>query len=283
MDAQEQAATWFRWQAGYCASLGSPLYERLLLNAAGDLEAGGPAWDAVAGMENDRAESAPALRFMGAVHRIVLEGRAPELAALFPSAGGNLDIDATWPVFRRVVADNVDELRRTIPIPLQTNEVGRAGALVGGFLEVARETELPLRILECGASAGFLLNWDRYRYEARGATWGPADSLVRLCDYNSQQPLPFAVDATVLERSGCDRSPIDATTDEGALTLKSFVWADQITRVVICAPRSKLRRSLHRRSPKRTLPIGSRRNSKFPEWPRSCTTRSSFSTWNRRT
>ena len=36
----------------------------------------------------------PALQLMGAVHRLVLEGRAPELARFYPSAGGTPDADA---------------------------------------------------------------------------------------------------------------------------------------------------------------------------------------------
>jgi hypothetical protein len=224
-------ATWFRWQAGFCGSLGSPLYEHLMNQAADDIDRGGPVWAAVAGMEVDPPESAPALRFMGAVHRIVLERRAPDLAARYPSTGGQLDIQATWPVFLATVEAHLDELRETTRIPVQTNEVGRAGALVGGFLTVAEEVDLPLRILECGASAGLLLNWDRYRYEARGGTWGPEDSPVRLCDYNSESPLPFSVEAEVVERSGCDLEPVDARTEAGRTTLLAFVWPDQISRI----------------------------------------------------
>jgi hypothetical protein len=34
-----------------------------------------------------------------------------------------------------------------------------------------------------------------------------------------------------VERKGCDLEPIDGTTDEGALSLRSFVWADQLGRL----------------------------------------------------
>ena len=75
------------------------------------------------------------------------------------------------------------------------------------------------------------LRWDHFRYEARGATWGPADSPVRLCSYNSDLPLPFDVEATVAERAGCDPDPVDAGSDEGRLTLLSYVWPDQAHRI----------------------------------------------------
>ena len=51
-----------------------------------------------------------------------------------------------------------------------------------GFLTVAREAGLPLRILEMGTSAGLNLRWDYFRYEAPGQAWGDARSPVVLRD-----------------------------------------------------------------------------------------------------
>src|SRR4051795_12181329 len=78
----------FRWQAGWCVQLGSPLYGDLLERAAADFEADGPCAALLEGHEGDSLGSALPLRFMGAIHRLVLSGRAPELAGFFPSAGG---------------------------------------------------------------------------------------------------------------------------------------------------------------------------------------------------
>ena len=44
--------------------------------------------EALAGHEDDPLESMLQLRFMGAVHRLALAGRAPALAAVYPSCGG---------------------------------------------------------------------------------------------------------------------------------------------------------------------------------------------------
>ena len=231
-DGRVQIADLLERQAAYCTLLGSPLYASLLGRAAADVASGGPVWEVLAGHEDDPEGSALALRFMGAVHRVVLEGRAPALAALYPSAGGSAgDPDAAWTPFVEAVVEHRDGLRSLVERPVQTNEVGRATALVGGFLTVAERTGLPLRILELGASAGLLLRWDRYRYEERGATWGPADSSVRLCDYNSEVRLPFHVEARVTERVGCDPSPLDPTDEGDRLTLLSYVWPDQIGRL----------------------------------------------------
>jgi hypothetical protein len=60
---------------------GSAIYERLLRAAAADVEEGGPCLDVLRGHERDPFGSALALRFMGGVHRLVLDGGAPALAA----------------------------------------------------------------------------------------------------------------------------------------------------------------------------------------------------------
>ena len=65
-----------RRQARACRLPGSPLYAGLLERSAADAEDGGPAWTVLAGHETDPPGSALTLRLMGAVHRLVLQGRA---------------------------------------------------------------------------------------------------------------------------------------------------------------------------------------------------------------
>ncbi|MDP9226705.1 MAG: DUF2332 domain-containing protein [Actinomycetota bacterium] len=228
-DPKSRLARRIGWYAQ--ATTRSPTYSLLLGHAADDILAGGPVWAVLSGRENDPRGSALALRLMGAVHRIVLRGDAPELAAHYRSVGGTKGPDGAWEPFRRVLLAHADVLRDEVRQPVQTNEVGRAAALVGGFLVVAHGSGLPLRVLELGASAGLNLRWDRYSYEARGQRWGPENSPVRLCDFATPPTPPFGVQATVAERRGCDRNPLDPTTEEGRLTLLSFVWADQVWRV----------------------------------------------------
>lgn len=224
-------ATILRVQAEWCQTLGSPLYASLLPQAADDAEAGGPVWDVMRGHEGDPIGSALAPRFVGSVHRVALEGKAPDLAAFYPSLGGEAAGDA-WPAFRSAVEANSDELRALVELPVQTNEVGRSAALLGGFLAVARETGLPLRVLEIGSSAGLNLRWDRYRYESGAWAWGDPASPVRFVDA-STGATPELAEATVAERAGCDASPIDAATEEGRLTLLSYTWPDQVHRFAL--------------------------------------------------
>jgi hypothetical protein len=170
------------------------------------------------------------LRLMGAVHRIVLAGDAPDLAPFYPSAGGRPDAEKAWPAFRDVVARMLPRVRDEIGMHVQTNEVARCGALLGPFMLIARETGLPLRLLEVGASAGLNLNFDRYRYEAGQATFGPEDSPVRFVDFMSEGTLPLEPALAVAERRGCDAAPLDPGSDRDRLLLRSFVWPDQVER-----------------------------------------------------
>jgi hypothetical protein len=199
----------------------------LLKLAAEDVERGGPVADLLRGHEDDSADSVLALRLMGAVHRRVLEGHLPELERRFSDAAAPAE---AWPAFRRAMADDAAALRSLVDRPVQTNEVGRCAALLVGFLAVAAETGLPLRLLEVGSSAGLNLNWDRYRYEADGFSWGDPDSPVRI-GFELAGPVPRVVPVEVLERRGCDPRPLDPISEEGRLTLLSFVWADQRQRL----------------------------------------------------
>jgi hypothetical protein len=114
---------------------------------------------------------------------------------------------------------------------VQTNEVGRSAALLGAFLWEARETGLPLRLLEIGASAGLNLRWDCYRYEGEGWSWGDPGSPVVLRDRFADGRPPVEVRPGVVLRRGCDPAPLDPTTDEGRLALTSYVWSDQRDRL----------------------------------------------------
>ena len=226
--AEARLAGTLREQAGWCERLGSPMYADLLRRAAEDVVAGGATRQALRGHEDDPAESFLALRLMGAAHRLVLQGRAPALAEHYPSVGGAPG-DA-WPAFRALLEDRLEEVREGLELPVQTNEVGRAAILCGGFLVVAAETVLPLRCLEVGASAGLNLRWDRFSYRSGDAAWGDPGSPVRFDDV-FEEGLPPSPPVEVVERRGCDRDPVDPTTDDGRLTLLTYVWPDMIERL----------------------------------------------------
>jgi hypothetical protein len=169
------------------------------------------------------------LRFMAAMHSLVLRDMAPDLARFYPSAGGHGSPDEAWPAFLSALTENLDEVRALSARPVQTNEVGRCAALIGGFLRIAHRTGKPLRLLEIGSSAGLNLRWDRYRYESATGSWGPVDSAVRL---NWDSP-PAHLDARVevTERGGCDPHPLSPLVEDDRIRLLSAIWPDQIERV----------------------------------------------------
>ena len=229
---RDALAARLRRQAGWCAREGSPLYAALLEKSASDIEVEGPAWEVLSDFEDEPGTAAVALRFMAAVHRLVLDGTLPVLARHYPSAGGAGDAHDAWPLFRQALTDHREQIRALAANPCQTNEVGRSAAMLGGFLEVAQRTNRPLRILEIGASAGLNLRWDRYRYESADGSWGDPASPVSFSHHFEVAP-PMNRSAAVAERKGCDPHPIDPTTDDGALALRASIWADQLGRLAL--------------------------------------------------
>jgi hypothetical protein len=222
----------FRVQADACRELGSPLYDSLLRRVADDIESGGPAAVVLAGHEDDPGPAATALRLMGGVHRLVLQGRAPELARHYPSVGGDGDAAAAWSPLRDLLADHREELRGLLHQAPQTNEVGRAAALIGGLQHVLAWRQLPVRLAEMGASGGLNLRADRFRVDlGDGDGVGPEGSPVVLRDAWAGAPPPLGGRLEIVERLGCDTAPVDPTTTEGRLRLTSYVWPDQVERL----------------------------------------------------
>jgi hypothetical protein len=221
-----------RHQARACAALGSPMYAELLDRVAADVAEGGPAREVLAGHEDDPGPSALGLRLLGSVHRLVLERRAGALAAFYPSVGGSWDPDAGWSAFRVLLHQQPAAVAAWLDRPPQTNEVGRAGALVGGLLRIGESHRLPVRLLELGASGGLNLRADRFAYVADGVVvQGPADSPLRLEQPWRGRPVVPWPDLQVVERLGCDTDPVDVATTEGRLRLTSYVWPDQLARL----------------------------------------------------
>jgi hypothetical protein len=218
-----------RDQSDFYRRVGSPLYTELLDRAAADVEARGPIWDLLRGKTSALvgATDGIELRLLAAVHRLVLEGRAPDLARHYPTAGGSPG-PAAWHAFRETIDAERDALSELIERPaVQHNEVTRCSVLIGGFLETASITGLPLRTLEVGASAGLNLRWPEYRYEEKGVAWGDPQSPVRLIDTFVEGRPPLELDATVIERRGCDLFPLDASSPEDCLSLLSFTLPDR--------------------------------------------------------
>jgi hypothetical protein len=225
-------ATRFREQAAACAQLGSPMYAELLDRVADDIDAGGVSTRVLAGHEEDPGPSALALRLVGSVHRLVLDGLAPDLAPFYPSAGGHWDLVPGWQAFETLLRDQGEAVRRWLDQPPQTNEVGRAAALVGGLLRIGESHRLPVRLLEIGSSAGLNLRAHTFTIaDDEGNVHEGDPGLVRLVGAWRGRRLHPWPGLEVVERLGSDVAPLDVNRPEDRLTLMSYVWPDQRARL----------------------------------------------------
>jgi hypothetical protein len=209
----------------------SPFYFELMKRMQEDVGACGPCWDLLEPFAAEPQTEFFPLRALAGVHRMVLDGSAPELVPYYPSVGGNGDGAAAWPGVRAALASHSPEVVADLRHPLQTNETSRCGALASGFHVIAAGCELPIRALELGSSAGLNLHFDRYRYEGGGLASGPEDSPVRFIDYWRGGVPPLATKVEVAERRGCDLDPIDAGSEEGRIELLSYVMPDELARI----------------------------------------------------
>jgi hypothetical protein len=236
MATRETMLDALRLQAASCTSLGSPLYGEVLTGLADDFERGGVTSRLLADRPERPVHDAVPLRLLGALHRIVLRGDAPALAARYPSAGGDGRAVAITDVLA-ALATHEAEIAGELGTGVQTNEVGRCAVLAVGFTHLARRWQVPMHLLEVGASAGLNLNWDRYWYDTGTTTFGVLSSGVRF-DGSAEPPVwaePAGVPdltgpVTVHSRAGCDAAPLDVTDPDDRARLLSFVWPDQRNR-----------------------------------------------------
>ena len=168
----------FDKQIGWCEKLASPFTARLLTILRDDIAAGGASAELALGWPGDPVADALALRMAGAMHALALTGSEPALVPCYPPSAA--PVEPLRPVVLDVVREHQSAIRAFLVSPPQTNEVGRSGVLVGGFLEIAKATGLPLRCLEIGASAGLNTIWDRYHYRLGAVGWGDPQSPVSI-------------------------------------------------------------------------------------------------------
>jgi hypothetical protein len=222
----------FRKQADACAAMNAPIYADLLARCADDFAGGGTIAQLVSDWSGHPVLDNLSMRLMGAAHFLALRGDAPALAACFPSTGGHYDAERAWAALRDTFERHADRMRIHLTEQVQTNEVRRCCALLGGFLEVARAHPWPLRLLEIGASAGLNQCFDQYRYELGTQRFGPSDAPLTLdCEWRGAPLDLTGVDLRVASRAGCDLFPIDLRDREQRLRLESFFWPDQLERL----------------------------------------------------
>ena len=212
----------------------SPLYIELMRSAADDIENDGEIARLFEGIDAPPG-AVPQLRLTAALHYLVLSGQAPELAAYYPSAGGERPPGEVWPAALATIAERFDEVKERLHRTVQTNEPGRSAVLFGGLLWLADRYRRPIRLLEIGASAGLNLHVDRYCYLVGDLRLGdPASPLCFVEPWAPPPPIDFGAAAQALrivERAGCDIAPLDPSRPDDQLTLLSYIWPDELHRL----------------------------------------------------
>jgi hypothetical protein len=231
------------------------LAARFLLLADADFAGYSPAYDRIArAMAADPASLAlvagltpvnrtPVLA-LAAVHHLVLADPGSALAAHYRGEGSG-DV---WPPFRSLLHERADEVRSLMASrSIQTNEVGRAAALLPGLATVlgvraAAGDGRPLALVEIGPSAGLNLVLDRFGVTYTGpdgaaaAVAGDPSSVVQLrCELRggTVPPVPPAP-LPIARREGLDLDPVDVTDDDACRWLAACLWpgaADRAARL----------------------------------------------------
>ena len=219
----------FKEQAAFCELFGSPFTARLLERMGADLLAGGPLADLVGAWPTSPRADVLSLRLAGALHHAALSGRDGLLAAAYPAARPDWDMDQVWPAARAYLKREMAQVRAFIQSPPQTNETRRAIALLPGFLELAARFGLPLDLYEIGASAGLNLNWDRFAYRTQDWSWGAGEVVIDT--QWSGRPPRLDASLQVRARAACDINPLNVRDAGERLQLRSYIWADQVDRL----------------------------------------------------
>lgn len=233
VDANTRQA--FRDQASLCDAMGSPFTASLCrLFAEQSFPVEHPSHESIAralyqwdGNPDYTADVLP-LRVAGALHALVLTGSAPSLAACYPP--NDYSDERLWSAILSVLQQHADSFIASLSSAPQTNEVQRSGVITAGLACLTELSQLPVSLLEIGASAGLNLYPDLYSIVLNGRQFGDAASPVRICPEWRGNAVPSA-QPVIVTRAGCDLSPIHLDSEGAKIRLLSYVWADQHDRL----------------------------------------------------
>ncbi|MBO1756397.1 DUF2332 domain-containing protein [Allobranchiibius sp. CTAmp26] len=223
---EDRLAAWSREYADL------PLYSAITANSARDDEVAGLLLSAQPG------QARPVL-LLAALHDLVLDHPDLPMAQWYSSVVG-ADAAATgdpWPEVRNAALAHADRLRQVIATrSTQTNEVNRCVYLAALLQRACADVpDLPVGLVEIGASAGLLLGIDRYRttieaVEAAGgerAAYGPRDSPVQcLGEDRSTRPAAQLRLPPIASARGIDLHPVDLTDAPAVRWLAACLWPE---------------------------------------------------------
>ncbi len=212
-------------QAAWCHRLGSPFTGDVIQTLAATLDETTACGRRILDWVGDADSDAVSMRIAGGLHALARRGADPELTRAYQALSGNLES-----IVPRIVKAHDPWLASWLDRPPQTNEVGRAGVLWPGILEIARRFGADIELLELGASAGLNLNMDRFGYSFGCVAAGDPLSAVQIAPDWQGAPPPV-VPVNIVARAGVDQSPIDLTNANEVERLTAFVWAGMTERM----------------------------------------------------
>ena len=217
-------------QAAASEHLGAPTYRLVLEAIREDYLAGGTSKTLLDSVEGRPIHDALPLRLLSGLHRLALTGVAPELAAQYRTCGG-VPQPNVGSIAVKAIADNVELLRLAMLENVQTNETGRARALIAGLSWIGRRHDVSeVQLFELGASAGLNLCAGAFRFENPLGATGPEGATISFNDGWLEPFAPLSHTPEIIDLHGCDVSPIDVNHDQDRIRLLSFVWPDQTER-----------------------------------------------------
>ncbi|VXD03973.1 DUF2332 domain-containing protein [Sphingomonas sp. 8AM] len=211
-------------QSAVMRAIGSPFVAGILAAAERQLHHAPRTQAMLLDWPGDPAAAAVAMRLNAALHLLARRNTPPVLGALYRGEHGDVDgaVRAAFVAHDALVA----QWLRDTP---QTNEVGRAAAILAALKEVVARAELPVELIELGSSAGLNLNLARYRYDLGGVVAGPAEAAVYVApEWRGAPPPDRAVEVVAAE--GVDLHPLDANDTATCERLMAYVFADQPAR-----------------------------------------------------
>ena len=205
----------------------SPLYQALCLVVASDREL-------LELLTRRRPGQQPSFLLFGAVHQLLLGGAEHRLRDYYASVvdGAALDPGRAGQAFLDFCRQHRAPLAELIASRLvQSNVLRRAIALRFALWAIGQRHDGPVHLIEVGASAGLLMNVDRYRYLIGGRAFGRPDAPVALDSrWRSEDPVPDLDDVPeIAGKTGIDLHPIDLADPAERLWLRALVWPEQRT------------------------------------------------------